>query len=170
MIARRPSLISRSSSPIDYSSRPNSIYSFFFPLHANARSRIIFLSEIERSSLSRRARRDISQWPRVSTRFISRGQYVVLRRGGLSALPLHLSYSHKMEPRFVREGRFKPSLLQNFTRMPLETSRASVSVQSFKHPYRFLGPVGSVGDLSARILLEISKAWVAKALRGERVG
>lgn len=46
-------------------------------------------------------------------------------------LPLHLSYSHEMEPCFVLEGRFKPSLPKNSTRMPVERVRALVLVAIF---------------------------------------
>jgi len=46
--------------------------------------------------------------------------------------------------------------------MPLERTRALVLVQSFKNPYRFRRPVGSVGLLGD---LRISQICVVKAAR-----
>lgn len=81
VIARLPSLI-----PIVVSNGLLVSSIRFIFIRESAPSHYFLLGDLASWNPSfRRPRCDISQWPQVRTRFISRGQYVALRRDGLSA-------------------------------------------------------------------------------------
>jgi len=55
-----------------------------------------------------RCQRDISHWSRVSTQFISRGQYVALRRGVLSSPSSSFLFSRNGDSALCSEGDLSP--------------------------------------------------------------